>query len=82
MSKVYPNYQNKNFYDYIQYIKENENFFEKIRITKSIVDDNCPESLNYFKKSGKLHKYYTYVRKFLYFYLYNRLFSDNLIIYF
>lgn len=61
MSQSYPNYQNRNFYDYIQYVKENEYFFDKLRNVKSIVDDNCPESLNYFKNHGKMHKYFTYV---------------------
>jgi len=63
MSKAYPNYQNKNYYDYIQFVKENENFFEKLRLARAIVDDHCPESLIYMKHSGKLHKYYNYLGK-------------------
>ena len=46
MSKQYPNYQNKSYYDYIQFIKENENFLDKLRVTKQIVEDRCPESSN------------------------------------
>lgn len=64
MSKAYPNYQNKSYYDYIQYVKENEYFFEKLRLAKPVVDDNCPESVHYMKQSGKLHKYYTYLGKY------------------
>ena len=75
MSTNYPNFQNKNYYDYIQYVKENDHFFEKLRVTKSIVDDQCPESLTYFKNSGKLHKYFTYLGKII-----KKTFSLNYII--
>lgn len=58
MSKAYPNYQNLSYYDYIQFVKGNEHFFQKLREAKPIVDDGCPESVNYMKQSGKLHKFY------------------------
>lgn len=67
MSNPYPNYQKKSYYDYIQYVKDNENFLEKLRGTKAIVDDHCPESFNYMKNSGKLHKYYIYLGKIVLF---------------
>lgn len=67
MSKPLPNLQNKSYYDYIQYVKENENFIEKLRISKAIVDDQCPESYNYMKNSGKLHKYYIYLGRIVLF---------------
>jgi dynactin complex subunit len=66
MSKQYPNYQNKSYYDYIQFIKENENFLDKLKVTKPIVKDHCPESFKYMKNNGKLHKYYTYLGNFVF----------------
>ncbi len=63
MSKAYPNYLNLNYYDYVQYVKGNEYFFQKIRESKPVVDDGCPESINYMKQSGKLHKIYTQLGK-------------------
>jgi len=61
MSKAYPNYQNRKYYDYIEFVKDNEKFNEKLRVIKAIVDDQCPESFNYMKNSGKLHKYFSYL---------------------
>ena len=64
MSKAYPNYQHLSYYDYIQYVKGNEYFFQKLQEVKPIVDDQCPESVFYMKHSGKLHKVYTQIGKY------------------
>lgn len=63
MSKAYPNYQNLSYYDYIQFVKGNEFFFQKLREAKPVVDDGCPESVYYMKQSGKLHKIYNQMGK-------------------
>lgn len=63
MSKAYPNYQKLSHYDYINFVKENDYFFQKLREAKPIVDDICPESINYMKQSGKLHKLYYQIGK-------------------
>ena len=61
MSKAYPNYQNKSYSDYIKFVKENELFLDKLRLSRAIVDDQCPESFNNIKNRGKLHKHYNYL---------------------
>jgi hypothetical protein len=73
MSKAYPNYQNKNYYDYLLFVKENEYFFGKLRKAKPIIDVDCPESINYMRESGKLHKYYSFIGKLKY--IFSKLFQ-------
>ena len=59
MSKAYPNYQNMSYYDYIQFVKGNEYFFQKLNEVKPIVDHGCPESVYYMKRSRKMDKFFT-----------------------
>lgn len=63
MSTIYPNYQNKSYYDYVQYVKQNDFYFDKIKYSKPEIDDKCPEAMIYSHKSGKLHKYFNFVGK-------------------
>lgn len=63
MSKSYPNYQNKSYFDYMQLVKNNENFLHKINVTKPIVDDQCPKSFNPMKTNRKCQKYYRFLGK-------------------
>ena len=64
MSKKNPNLQNKNIFDYIQYVKENENFFEKIRNVKSSVNHNCPETFSYSHNHQKFNKHSNKIGKY------------------
>jgi hypothetical protein len=63
MSTIYPNFQNKNYFNYLQYVKSNDIYFDKIKYSKPKIDDKCPETMIYSNQSGKLHKYFKFLGK-------------------
>jgi hypothetical protein len=63
MSNIYPNYGNKNYIDYVQYVKHNDFYFDKIKCSKTKIDDKCPDTIIYSKKTGQKHRFFNFLGK-------------------